>query len=62
MSTLLRHIITTTLVLGALAFTAQGLFAQQDPDRVPEAEFHMARMVYSDGGGARGRGRQCNRL
>jgi hypothetical protein len=57
MSILLRHIITTTLVFGTLAFTAGGLFAQQDPDREPEAEFHMARMVYSDGGGARGRGR-----
>ncbi len=33
-----------------------GSFAQPDPYRSPEAEFHMARMVYSDGGG-RGRGR-----
>ena len=51
MSIFLRHIITISLVLAA-----QPLFAQQDPDRVPEAEFHMARMVYADGG-AFGRGR-----
>ena len=30
--------------------------AQQTPERAPEAEFHMARMVYADGG-AGGRGR-----
>ena len=45
------------LVITLLYFVfSGGLFAQQDPDRLPEAEFHMARMVYADGG-AFGRGR-----
>lgn len=46
--------ITVSLLLFSLA---DGLCAQQsDPDRQVEAEFHMARMVYADGGaGSRGR-------
>ena len=39
-----------------LLVTSFALMAQEDAGRIPEAEFHMARMVYADGG-AGGRGR-----
>jgi len=49
----MKSLFLTVLLLSGLV---PGVTAQVYPERMPEAEFHMARMVYADGG-AGGRGR-----